>query len=310
MKVMYGVGQVKPVLRNTVAAIGIFDGVHKGHQALIRKMVASARRRKSPAVVITFFPHPVEVLHHQKIQYLVSLSQRIELIKALGVDFVLVIKFTTRFARLKPEEFIRKYLVKRLGVKEVFVGDDFRFGENRSGDIGLFEDMGVKYGFHVRHINPIKKSAGKISSSQLRDLIARGQLRSAASMLGRNITVQGKVVHGARRGRSLGFPTANIKIESGILPARGVYVVRVLLNGQTWRAVSNIGFRPSFDKDYSQMHCEVHILDFQKNIYAKNLTVEFLKKIRDEKKFPSLERLVYQIQSDVNAARKFFIAQK
>ena len=306
MKVMYGIGRVKPALTNTVAAIGIFDGVHKGHQWLIRKMVASARRENSKSLVITFHPHPAQVLHQKKISYLVSLPQRLELIKALGVDIVLVIKFTQKFAHLRPEDFVRKYLVKSLGVREVFVGDDFRFGENRSGDVDCFEQMGLKYGFMVKHLRPIKKIADKISSSSLRALIGNGRLREAVSMLGRNVSVMGKVIHGSGRGKKLGYPTANIKVDSGILPAQGVYVVRVNLNGCVFNGMANIGHRPSFVSKNSNLHIEIHILNFQENIYGHSLTVEFLKKIRKEQKFFSIDHLILQIRSDEKFARQYF----
>lgn len=306
MKVIYGVGRVKPALTNTVAAIGIFDGVHKGHQWLIRQMVASARRKSSKSLVVTFHPHPVEVLHHRKVSYLVSLAQRLELIKKLGVDAVLVIKFTSQFSRLGPEDFVRRYLVKSLGVKEVFVGDDFRFGENRSGDVVSFEQLGIKYGFKVRHMRPVKKTAEKISSSWLRELIVGGRLQEASSMLGRNVSVAGMVVHGSARGKRLGYPTANIKINSGILPAQGVYVVRVDLNGKKVSGVANIGNRPSFPGRHTNMCCEVHMFNFNKNIYGHRLEVEFLKRIRDEQKFSSVDQLVTQIRQDEKFALKYF----
>lgn len=306
MQVMYGAGRAKPALKNTVAAIGIFDGVHKGHQHLIRRMVASARRRKSKSIVVTFHPHPVEVLHHKKVAYLVSLPQRLELIKKLGVDIVMVIRFTEQFSRLRPEEFVEKYLVRRLGVQEVFVGDDFRFGQNRSGDVDSFEVIGKRFGFSVKHMRPVKKVSDKISSSSLRELIGSGSLQEAASMLGRKVSVSGKVVHGSARGKELGYPTANIKVDSGILPPQGVYVVRVGLNGRMLKGMVNLGSRPSFADKNPQMHFEAHILDFNKNIYGRNLNVEFIKKIRDEQKFSSVDELVSQIRSDEHFTRKYF----
>lgn len=306
MRVIYGAGRVKPALKNTVAAIGIFDGVHKGHQLLIRRMVASARRKKSKSLVITFHPHPVEVLHHKKVSYLVSLPQRLELIKNLGVDIAVVIKFTERFSRLHPEEFVKKYLADRLGVKKVFVGDDFRFGQNRSGDVGSFEQMGKKFGFLVKHMRPLKKITDKISSSSLRELISNGSLQDAASMLGRNISVSGKVIHGSARGKKLGYPTANIKIDSGILPPQGVYAVRVMLNKRVFQGMVNIGSRPSFADQNPGVHFEVHILNFRKNIYGHSIKVEFLKKIREEQKFSSLDALISQIRSDENFTREYF----
>lgn len=306
MKVIYGVGRVKPALNNTVAAIGIFDGVHKGHQWLIRQMVESARLRKSKSLVVTFHPHPVEVLHHRKISYLASLAQRLELIKALGVDVAVVIQFTSRFANLEPEDFVCRYLIKRLGVQEVFVGDDFRFGQNRSGDVVSFEQLGAKYGFVVRHMRPVRKTAEKISSSWLRELIASGRLPEAASMLGRNVSVVGMVVHGSARGKKLGYPTANIKIDSGILPQQGVYVVRVNVGGHKISGIANIGYRPSFPGQNSSVRFEVHILNFNKNIYGRRLEVEFLIRIRDEQKFSSIDQLVTQIRLDEEFTHKYF----
>lgn len=306
MRVIYGVGQVKTALTNTIAAIGIFDGVHKGHQWLIRQMVASARRGASKSLVVTFYPHPVEVLHHRKVSYLVSLAQRLELIEKLGVDIAFVIKFTPNFSRLGPEDFVRRYLVKSLGVKEVFVGDDFRFGENRCGDVVSFEGLGVKYGFKVRHMRPVQKTAEKISSSWIRELIVSGRLQEASSMLGRNVSVAGKVVHGFARGKKLGYPTANIRVDSGILPVQGVYVVRVDLHGRKVSGIANIGNRPSFPGKDLKMSCEVHMFNFDQNIYGKHLKVEFLRKIRDEQKFSSVDQLVSQIRRDEEIALKYF----
>jgi riboflavin kinase/FMN adenylyltransferase len=306
MKVIYAIGKVKPALSKTVAAIGIFDGVHKGHQSLIRRMVACARREKMKSVVITFHPHPVEVLHKKKVFYLVSLPQRLKLMEALGVDIVLVIKFTRSFAHLKPEGFVRKYLVQRLGIREVFVGDDFRFGENRAGDVDLFTQMGAKYGFKVNHMHPVEKTSSKISSSWLRELIGSGRLREAVSMLGRNVSILGKVVHGDGRGKSLGYPTANIKFDCGVLPPHGVYVVGVDLDGKRFRGIVNIGLRPSFKHKDPSVKLEVYILDFNKNIYGRDITVEFLKKIRNEKIFSSAEHLTRQIRRDEQVARRYF----
>ena len=308
MKVMFGIGKVKSALKNTVAAIGVFDGVHKGHQELIRKTVASARRNNAKSLVVTFHPHPVEVLHKRELSYLVSLPYRLELIKALGVDYVLVITFTRKFAQLKPEEFVKKYLVKQLGVREVFVGDDFRFGENRSGDVDLFTAMGEKHGFQVNHMHLIKKisEADKISSSRLRELISAGKLHEAASMLGRPVSVMGQVIRGDGRGKTIGYPTANLQWERSILPPRGVYIVQVHFKNRCYQGMANIGVRPSFQNKNARVSLEVHILNFKKNIYDKPLIVEFLQKIRDEQRFPSVPSLVDQIRLDEQTARRYF----
>jgi riboflavin kinase/FMN adenylyltransferase len=303
MKVMYGIGAVKkPSLENTVAAIGIFDGVHKGHQFLIRRMVTCARRKKLTSLVVTFHPHPAEVLHKKDIQYLVSLQHRLKLLKDLGVNKVLVIRFTKAFAHLQPEQFVKKYLVDKFGVKEVFVGDDFRFGENRTGDVDIFAKMGKKYGFKVNHLNPIRRTAEKISSSQLRELIGSGHLKEAASLLGRPVSVMGKVIHGAGRGKKLGFPTANIQFDCDVLPPTGVYLVYIYVKNERYRALCNIGFRPSFKSRKNSLSLEVHILHFKKNIYGQDVSVAFLKKIREEQKFSSVEDLVQQIKKDQKLA--------
>jgi riboflavin kinase/FMN adenylyltransferase len=307
MKVMYGIGGAdQPRLKNTIVAIGIFDGVHKGHQFLIRRMVACARRRKAKSVLVTFHPHPAQVLHKREISYLVSLPHRLKIIESLGVDLALVIRFTKSFARLKPEEFVKNYLVERFGIKEVFVGDDFRFGENRSGDVDIFTRMGEKYGFKVNHLHPVKKTKEKISSTQLREFIREGRLDEAASMLGRRVSILGKVVRGDGRGKKLGFPTANIQFDCDVLPPTGVYIVFLAWKGKRYPALANIGFRPSFKNQNGRLHLEVHILDFNKNIYNQEVTVEFVKKIRDEQKFPSAADLVSQIQKDEQAGRSYF----
>lgn len=306
MKVIYSTGPVRPALTDTVAAIGIFDGVHTGHQALIRRMVRTARSDNKKSVVITFHPHPFEVLQKKEFSYLLSLEQRIKFIEKLGVDIMVVVRFTRKFSRLKPEEFVGSYLVDSLGVKKVYVGDDFRFGENRSGDVDLFETMGRRYGFVVRHIHPIKSSAYKISSSWLKNLIMTGKLQDATRMMGRNISVTGKVVRGKGLGTKIGIPTANIKLTSGIMPYNGVYLVSLFLDGRSLPGVCNIGHRPTINGKSLEVQLEVHLLNFNKQIYGKSVIVEFHKKIRNEKKFPTIDLLVKQIHGDVNRARKYF----
>lgn len=305
MKRMYDPGQGNKHLTNTVVAIGIFDGVHLGHRSLIEKMVAAGRKKKLKTVVLTFHPHPAEVLRNVKIDYLTSLSRRTELIKSLGVDHVWVISFTKKFSQLQPQKFVQEYLIKRLGVKEVFVGDDFRFGENRTGDVILFEEMGKRFGFKVRHIHTIKKTRHKISSSWLRELIIKGKLQPASRLLGRGVSVSGKIIKGKGLGRNLGFPTANVDVDSGILPAKGVYIVQVFLGRRKLWGICNIGLRPSVSSGQQSVLLEVHLLDFNENVYEKPLVVEFVKRIRDEKKFPSIPSLVSQIKKDEKSARQY-----
>jgi riboflavin kinase/FMN adenylyltransferase len=306
MKVISLNGSHKLHLKRTCAAIGIFDGVHHGHQYLIQHMLKASRRLHARPIVITFFPHPAHVLRPDlKLGYLTSLDDRLRLLSQWGIGTFVVVSFSRSFAKIQPEVFIKDILVKKLGVKAVFVGDDFRFGKDRSGDIFLFQWMSPECGYEMHAMSALKQEGAVISSTRIRHLIAEGKLDQAARLLGRKVFVSGKVVKGSRRGKGLGFPTANIAYEADILPPRGVYVVRVLLGTKKYPAMANIGTRPSFEKG-TQLHLEVHILDFFKNIYGKHVEVEFFKKIRNEKKFSSPQALVRQIQKDESFTRKYF----
>lgn len=307
MKVIYLNGPNKLHLGKTCAAIGIFDGVHRGHRYLIKKMLACAQRLEARGIVITFFPHPAHVLRPDvKLGYLTSLRDRLRLLRELGVAACVIVPFTRSFAKIPPQGFIQDILVKQLNVKAVFVGDDFRFGKDRRGDIALFEQCGHDLGFEAHPVSALKEGRAIISSTRIRHLIAEGQLTEAAGLLGRSVSVSGKVVRGVQRGKKLGFPTANIAYEADILPPQGVWVTMLVLGKNKYPAMANIGTRPSFDKQISKLHLEVHILDFSKNIYGKDVEVEFLKRIRNEKKFSSPQDLIRQIQKDASFARKYF----
>lgn len=307
MKVISLNGSSKLHLKKTCAAIGIFDGVHRGHQYLIKQMLARARRLKARPIIITFFPHPTHILRPAvKLGYLTSLQNRLRVLSDLGVGTCLVIRFNRSFASIQPQVFIEQFLVKKLGVKAIFVGDGFRFGKDRSGDIALFQRLAPEYGYEIHAMPGLKEGRKIISSMRIRTLIGEGKLNEAARLLGRTVSVSGVVVKGSQRGRTLGYPTANVKYEADILMPQGVYVVKVLLGKNEYPAIANIGTRPSFEKQNSKLHLEVHILDFLKNIYGKCLEVRFLKKIRNEKKFPGPQSLIKQIQRDELSARKYF----
>lgn len=308
MKVISLNGSFKPRLKKTCAAIGIFDGVHRGHQYLIKQMLTTARRLGAQPIVITFFPHPAHVLKPDlKLGYLTSLDSRFHLLSDLGVAACLVVRFNRSFAGIQPQKFIEDILVKKLGVRAVFVGDDFRFGKDRRGGIALFQRLGLKYGYEMHVVSGLKQGREIISSTRIRQLVGTGKLNEAARFLGRGVTVSGAVVKGSERGKSLGFPTANIECGSSfVFPPQGVYVVKVLLGKKKYPAIANIGTRPSFGKQNFKLYLEVHILDFSKNIYGKHLEVEFLKKTRNEKRFPTPQALIRQIQKDEISARKYF----
>lgn len=298
MKVIYAPGEIKK--NPTVAAIGIFDGVHRGHRYLLKAMQRRAAELKCRSMVITFFPHPAHVMRPDiKLGYLVSLAHRLQLLEDMGVDMCLVINFNKKFASIEPGVFIRETLVKKFGVRAVFVGQDFRFGRDRSGDVGFFKRLAPIYGFEMHAMPALIDGKGPVSSTRIRALVGAGKLAAARKLLGRPFSVLGTVVRGEGRGKTLGFPTANVYYESQVLPPNGVYAVRVVWKGKVLKGAANLGLRPSLQDKNPQVHLEVYILDFKKNIYGQMLEVEFIKKLRNEKKFASLDMLTRQIQKDV-----------
>lgn len=304
MDVIYGIGKLKKRFRNAVLAIGVFDGVHRGHQALIQGAVRRAKRLGGEPLVMTFWPHPARVLHPEfGLPYIISLPHRLKLIEDLGVRACVVIHFTRRFARLSPEQFIRRYIASRLRPQEIYVGDDFRFGQDREGTLEYFKKAGEQYGFRVRAVDAVKTGKKKIGSSAIRRLIAGGKLSRAGRLLGRGVSVMGKVVHGDGRGKKFGFPTANIFVQNGVMPPMGVYAVKVRIGGKPFGGMANVGRRPSFKKN-DRVHLETHVFDFHRNLYGKEIIVEFFQKIREEKKFGSHARFVAQLRRDESQARR------
>lgn len=303
MKVIYGLRNYKKSRRKSVVIIGVFDGVHRGHQRLISKAVHKAKSLGIPSVVLTFDPHPVQVLYPERnLNLLVPLKYRLKLIESLGVDCVVVHRFTQKFSHLSPRSFIEKYLLKYLNPEIVFVGDDFRFGENRSGSINDFIGAGGHYGFKVNHIRPVEGDHEKISSSHIRSLIQEGALHKAEFFLGRKVSIMGEVVKGESRGKKLGFPTANLLPHNELIPPHGVYAVKVYYKNKSYKGVANIGRRPSFHNN-GKVFVEAHIFDFSKTIYDQNIILEFIQKIRDEHKFSSPQALIHQIKQDEKKAK-------
>jgi len=299
MKVIYGTGKTRKYFKNPVVTIGVFDGLHMGHQKLIRAAVRKAKRINGTAIVMTFAPHPVQVLHPNKyLPFIVSLAQRVELFERLGVHACIVIRFTKRFSRLTASQFVKKYLADYLRPKAVFVGEDFQFGKDRQGTLDYFKKEGARYGMEVHTVSSVKVGKRKIGSSRIRRLITEGRLSAIKRHLGRDLSIAGKVMKGDGRGRTLGFPTANISPENEIILPTGVYAVHVLIGGKHSKGMANIGHRPSFKKNNSDINIETHIFDFSKNIYGKEITVEFIKKIRNEKMFQSAARMIAQLKCD------------
>jgi len=282
---------MKKILYPAVITIGIFDGVHKGHQAILKKVIEEANKSRLKSVVITFDPHPVRILYPgAKIPFLMSLEHRIRLIKKMGVDDCLVMRFTKEFSKLSPEDFIKRVLINKLNLKALVTGGNFLFGFKEKGDIALLRRLSRAYNFKFYSAAPLKMGGAFISSTRIRRLIEKGNLKLASKMLGRPVTILGTVVKGKRLGRKIGFPTANIDPHHESIPPSGVYRVNVALGKKFYRGILNIS---------GHKIIEVHIFNFKKPIYGKDIEVIFKQKIRDEKKFNSLEDLKKQIQLDI-----------
>lgn len=306
METIYGINQWTKQYKNPVVAIGVFDGLHLGHQDLMKTTVQKAREIQGTPMVMTFNPHPVHVLHpHVHLPLIASFPHRLKLFEKLGIEVCLAVHFTRRFSHLSPQQFIKHYIVQAIKAKVVVVGDDFRFGEHRRGTLEIFQEAGEKFGFKVIGLHAVKRNRKVISSTSIRTWIAQGKFAEASRLLGRPVTLFGKVVHGDRRGKKLGFPTANIRLTSEVIPPLGVYAVQVVVGRKKYPALANVGRRPSFHKN-GPVTVEVYIFDFTKNLYGQDITVEFLKKLRNEKRFASPDLLVRQIRRDEQKARIFF----
>ncbi len=309
MKVIYGIGKVKKAVKKTVLAIGVFDGLHIGHQKLIKAAVAKAKAIGGRAVVMTFSPHPVQVLKPGHcMPFIISMPHRLKLIERLDVVTCVVVHFTKQFSQLAPQKFIKRYLLDSIHPAEIFVGDDFRFGKGRGGTLEYFKNAGKKYGFHVNAVSTVKEGGDKIGSSRIRRLIMEGKLSLAKHFLGRNVSIMSKVVKGDGRGKLLGFPTANICPLNAVIPPVGVYAVKIAIGDKTFHGMANVGRRPSFKKNNTDVNIEVHIFDFHKALYGKEIIVEFVRKIRAERTFPSQERLIAQLKRDEIKARSLLLS--
>jgi riboflavin kinase/FMN adenylyltransferase len=286
--------------------LGNFDGVHLGHQKLIRELVQSARRFGGKALVFTFYPHPAAVLEPQKAPPLLLTPEAKEkMIARLGVDILLRVPFTPEFARTAPEDFVAGVLCAGLGARVVLVGYNYTFGYRGEGTAALLEELSEKYGFELRVVPPVRVGGRVVSSTLIRQLLMAGKVAEATNFLGYQPFVEGVVVPGDRRGSELGFPTANVEPDEKVLvPARGVYSVRVAVNGDTYLGVANVGLRPTFYDHSPRPGIEVHLLDFRDNLYGKSIRVHFVERLREERRFASARDLVEQIRQDIRRARE------
>lgn len=292
-------------LGKTWLTIGSFDGVHQGHQVLLKKLVHGAHTNGAEAVVLTFHPHPVVVLRGKNDPfYLSSIDDKLELFESLGIDHCITVEFNLTVASYTAEYFIHM-LSRQMKVEKLLVGPGFALGRGRTGDISTLSRIGQKEGFSVEVLNPVEMCGIIASSSHIRKLISEGDVDSAFGYLGRNYSITGIVSHGDGRGKTIGFPTANIAVpQLRLLPKTGVYACRIKIDDNTFPAVANIGVRPTFNLQDATPHLEVHILDYNKDLYGQMVSVEFIKFLRGEIKFSSVDDLVEQIHKDIDLARE------
>ncbi|NLI81422.1 MAG: bifunctional riboflavin kinase/FAD synthetase [Deltaproteobacteria bacterium] len=304
MKVFVGVQEIARSIRNPVLTIGNFDGVHRGHQALFHRVREWAEKLHGESVVMTFYPQPLKVLAPETGPPLITLHEKkLELIASCGIDVTIVIPFDREFSKISAPSFVKDILVGKIGVRALVVGYDYRFGHGRQGDIDFLRQMGDEHGFFVDIVSGIRVEETVVSSTLIRQLIKDGDLREACRLLGRPYEVSGTVVTGrGRGGRLLGFPTANVRLSGQACPRPGVYAVQAEVNGAIYGGAANLGYNPTFGDD--ELSLEVHIFDFDKDIYGKPISVRFIDRLRDEQRFSGMEELVEQIRKDVARARE------
>jgi riboflavin kinase/FMN adenylyltransferase len=287
------------------ATIGNFDGVHLGHQAILASVVQAARLRSAPSVLITFDPHPLAVVAPSRgPKLLQTRRQKLETLEATGLDGVLLLPFDRQLAALTGEEFFGKHLAERIRFAAVHVGSNFRFGRARGGDIGLLQTLGSELGFSVVVVLPVDVEGEPVSSSAIRTAIENGDVLKARAMLGRPFAVSGEVVRGDGRGRTIGFPTANIEVDNENIPARGVYITETVAFASRFPSITNVGVRPTFGG--TTLSVESHLIDVDEDLYGERVEVRFLARLRDEARFAGRAELADQLARDRAAAASYF----
>ena len=292
-----------------MVTLGNFDGVHLGHQQIFKRVKEEASRLHGEGMVITFEPHPLKVLAPENfLPLLAPFRKKMMLIEKSGIETVLCIEFSSAFSEISPSEFIKNILVEKIKVRKVIIGYDYHFGKGQKGDAQTLKDAGRIFDFEVEVVEPLKVGQTIVSSSKIRDLIRRGEVEEASKLLGRDYPIIGKVVEGAKRGQTLGFPTANLEISDELYPKTGVYAVEVTWHQQHFNGLANVGLNPTFSRGQARngkpFALEVYILNFNQNIYGDEIQVDFKRRIRDEVRFDSPARLVDQIQKDIQWAQE------
>lgn len=285
--------------KNTIITIGTFDGVHLGHQKIINKLIENAKKNNYRSILITFEPHPREIVGRGPTKLLTTLDERIEILSGYNIDIVFVINFTYEFSRLHYNDFYKEYIHDKIGVSEVIVGYDHMFGRDREATFEQLMELSKKYRFKVNRVKPVSVNGKIVSSSIIREIIFRGDVSLAEKYLGRFYSIKGTIVKGDGRGKLLGFPTANIEpiSDKKLIPAEGVYFVKLYLNNKTYFGMLNIGTRPTFNIERKKV-IEVNIFDFEDDVYSYEIDVYFLHRLRSEVKFNTKEELIKQLKKD------------
>lgn len=295
-------------ISKSVVTIGNFDGVHKGHQVLIKKTVKFANENNLKSIVFTFENHPINYFKNKKIKNIITNSEKISKIKKLGVDILIMIPFDSYMTKISPLEFIKEILIDKLDAKKIIVGHDFTFARRKEGNIKILKEMSFKYRFDLEIVNSIDINDIRVSSTHIRQLVDNGDVDKVNKYLGYNFLIKGKIIKGKQLGRTIGFPTANIKINDDLLiPKKGVYVTSVYIDDNIYYGATNIGYNPTVKGE--SLSIETNILEFSEDIYGKIIKLEFLERIRDEKKFNSIDELKLQLKKDTDYIYKNYICK-
>jgi riboflavin kinase / FMN adenylyltransferase len=311
MKIIDHLEKITHRFNKAVITIGNFDGVHIGHQVLFHEVVEKADAINGTSVAMTFEPHPMRVLSKNNPPPLITIfEQKVELIERSGIDVLICVPFTKEFALLSAREFIKDLLIEKIGMKAIIVGEDYTFGKNREGNLAVLRSYAPQLGYEVilaDWIKPAHDVSGRISSTKIRELVMAGEIEPARKMLGRYYQIRGVVVKGRDRGgKLLGIPTANINLQDELCPKTGIYAITVEYENRLYNGVANIGYSPTFEDN--EFTVEAHLLDFSENLYDKKIRVNFIQRIRDEKKFADISQLKNQINHDIETARKILAA--
>jgi len=315
MEIILGLDQLKRPLRNPVVTLGNFDGVHLGHQRILRKVKEEASKIDGEAVVITFDPHPLKVLAPGRCPpFLTSFRNKMGLLEKSGIQTVLCIQFSVFFSKISPFDFVKNILVEKIGARRVIVGYNYHFGKDQKGDVKVLRELCKPFDIEVEMVEALWIGDTTVSSSKIRNLIKTGKVEEASKLLGRDYPIVGKVVEGARRGQTLGFPTANLEASDELYPLKGIYAVEVIWLEQKFNGVANIGTNPTFSAQGGKKEktpiLEVYILNFTHNIYGEEIQINFKKRIRNEIRFDSPSQLVTQIQKDIQWAKENVFREK